>query len=266
MNRLSFLMFFIIILLIFFGLNYYVYRHIAKGFQVTGKIRLYLKLFFIAGGLCFIGSEILRRVSEISVLSYIGAVWIGIVVISFSVFIVKDIISLFPGLNNRTLTLYSLVLIFVLSLYSLWNAARTPHIKEIKLKLAQRPSSLKGFTIVHLTDLHLGTLTPHKKLGNIVNKVNSLKPDLIVITGDLIDQDICHQEQYCSTLSSLHARYGVYTVTGNHEFYAGVEKFEDMIKKAGFISLRNRKVTIAGSIIGNSSAVMFCSIGCTGKA
>lgn len=103
---------------------------------------------------------------------------------------------------------------------------------------------MKGFKIVHLSDLHLGTISKEKWLEQVVEKVNSLEPDLIVITGDLIDSDINGVEKLVDPLKKLNSRYGVFSVTGNHEFYAGLDRFYELAKKTGIKILKNEKYVL----------------------
>jgi len=85
-------------------------------------------------------------------------------------------------------------------------------VKDLSVHLKKLPAELSGFTLVHLSDLHLGTLTPVGRLRWIVDRVNHMSPDLVVITGDLIDRDISQDEEFCEPLGEIRARYGVVAV------------------------------------------------------
>ena len=76
----------------------------------------------------------------------------------------------------------------------------------------------------------------------------ALHPDLIVITGDLIDTDICRLDGFCEILRGLKAKYGVYAVTGNHEYYTGIPLFMKIAANSNIEVLRNTNVLIAGVI------------------
>jgi hypothetical protein len=123
-----------------------------------------------------------------------------------------------------------------------------PVIKEIKLKTTKLPANISNFTIVQLSDIHINLAKPKKDFEHMVSDVNSLNPDLIVITGDMIDADLTKANHYSDILSKFKSKYGVYACTGNHEFYAGVELFESIAEKSNIIVLRNRNVNI-GDII-----------------
>jgi len=121
-------------------------------------------------------------------------------------------------------------------------------LKEIRIPLAKLPPELDGFTLVQLSDLHIDLSKSSSWLDNLVARTNRLNPDLIVITGDLIDTDICRLDGICAILRKLKARYGVYAVTGNHEFYAGIPLFLKTAAAAHLTVLRNAGVSIAGAI------------------
>ena len=103
------------------------------------------------------------------------------------------------------------------------------------------PSKLEGFSIVQLADLHLDGWKSEKWLKGVVDKTNDLDPDLIVITGDLINHDVKRCERFSGILGRLDPKHGVLAVIGNHESYTGIESFLEFsansILKEGF---RNR--------------------------
>ena len=161
-------------------------------------------------------------------------------------------ISLFTG-NSKILITITYSLIIITTLISLWYGLQTPVIKEIKISTSKKQNfKLNNFIIVQLTDLHLDFSSSDKKLEIIVDKVNNIKPDVIVITGDLLDADIAKNEKFCETLKKLKAKHGVYAITGNHEYYAGIEKFITLCKKSNITYINNdnilfdNKIYIAG--------------------
>ncbi len=169
----------------------------------------------------------------------------GIIVIAFTIFIIKDIINLCLPSQTKLLTQLSIVLILITVLYALYNGLRDPIIKKIIVPTKKLKAS---YSIVQLSDLHLSPITSSEWLKKIVGSVNQLQPDIIVITGDLIDEGICEIDGLCHLLKGFKAQYGVYAITGNHEFYAGIDKFMELCKRANIIPLRNEKVIINNEI------------------
>ena len=83
---------------------------------------------------------------------------------------------------------------------------------------------LESLRIAHVTDLHIGPLLGPTRLRSFVTQINSLEPDLIAITGDILDFDPSYIEEGCRELAKLEARCGVYAVLGNHDVYTGADR------------------------------------------
>jgi predicted MPP superfamily phosphohydrolase len=98
--------------------------------------------------------------------------------------------------------------------------------------------------LVQLTDLHVGDILGREWLEGIVERVNELKPDLIAITGDLADGTVARLSQTVACLARLEAAHGVYFVTGNHEYFSGVEQWLEHLPSLGIRVLRNERVGI----------------------
>ncbi len=122
------------------------------------------------------------------------------------------------------------------------NVARGPVVKRVAVPLARLP--VASYTIAHLTDVHIGSLIGREFAETLVRRVNALRPDLIVITGDLIDGRLSELRPHIEPLRGLRARDGVYAVTGNHEYYWNIEPWLQHIRSLGITVLRNEHVTI----------------------
>ena len=101
-----------------------------------------------------------------------------------------------------------------------------PKVKYLELKINKNASKLRELNIVTLSDLHIGTLIGKKYLSKVVDIVNSLNPDIILIPGDIIDEDLAPviQNNLGEILKTFSSIYGTYAVTGNHEYIGGVKK------------------------------------------
>lgn len=240
-----FVMFFIIFLLIYFSLHFYIYKRICSGLKLSWTYKIFLKISFIILGILFILSQILIRKYNVKILLYIGSIWLGILSISLTLFILKDIIQLILPSKSYILTLGSIILTILLSIIAILNDLSNPVLKEIRIRFPGLNSELKNFTIIHLSDLHLSPISSVRKLNYIVSEINKHNPDVVFITGDLIDMDICKwYKNYCYILRGLKTRYGIYAVTGNHEFYAGINNFLKIAELANIRVLRNEKIKI----------------------
>ena len=108
----------------------------------------------------------------------------------------------------------------LLGVFSLWNGMRQVTVKPLTVKLKRLPKSLDGLKIVQITDLHIGPIIDGKWLRQTVDRVNALKPDIIVVTGDLADGSVEKIGRLVAPIADLTAPLGVYFITGNHEYYS----------------------------------------------
>ena len=247
------MMFILVFSLVYLALNYYVYRHVKFGLNLSRRASHLLLAVILLAALSFIPVEILDRryhAAWIRPLLYASSVWLGLVAIAFSVFVLVDaarIVVRAPGFRYRA-TLCALVLIAAAGGYSLYNQSGRPAVKELRIPVAKLPAEMDGFTIVQLSDLHVDLSKSGPWLQDLVARTLALSPDLIVITGDLIDADICRLDDFCRTLRELKAPFGVIAVTGNHEFYAGIPLFMEIAARSDIRVLRNERLLIAGAI------------------
>jgi uncharacterized protein len=117
-------------------------------------------------------------------------------------------------------------------------------VRRVTVPLGKLPQELDGTTIVQLSDVHIGPTIGKRFLSRIVGRVNALKPDVIAITGDLVDGSVARLAPHVAPLARLEARHGVYFVTGNHEYYAGVDEWCAHLATLGVRVLRNERVSI----------------------
>jgi hypothetical protein len=243
-----FVIFFAIVLSVYAGMHGFVYWRLSAGLSLPANQRLVLKLIMVTGAVLFIAGEILSRLAPMTPLLYVGSVWLGVIAISLTVFLLEWPVSLLIPRQRPVVVLAALSLAFLISGFSTANAAFGPVVREKTVPVPGLPPEMDGFTIVQLSDLHLGNLTSVRRLARIVQRTNALRPDLICVTGDTLDGDICRGEKFCELLGSLEARHGVVAVTGNHEFYVGVGKFLEMARISGWNVLRNRSWIIDGKL------------------
>jgi len=115
---------------------------------------------------------------------------------------------------------------------------------EVEVVLERLPKAMDGFRIVQLTDVHIGPILDQKFLRGLVEKTNAMKPDLVVITGDLVDGTPRIIGKEVAELGKLNSRYGSFFVTGNHEYYSGVDEWVSFLDQLGIRTLMNERVQI----------------------
>lgn len=117
-------------------------------------------------------------------------------------------------------------------------------VRRVRVPLEKLPTELHGTTIVQLSDVHVGPTIGKRFLSRVVERVNALKPDVVAITGDLVDGSVPRLAPHVAPLARLEARHGVFFVTGNHEYYAGVDEWCAHLATLGVRVLRNERVSI----------------------
>lgn len=124
------------------------------------------------------------------------------------------------------------------------DARRRPRVVDVEVPLPGLPPALEGFTIAQISDVHVGPTIRRDFLNGIVQTVNSLKVDLVAITGDLVDGSVEQLAAQVEPLSQLRARHGAYFVTGNHEYYSGAGAWIVELRRLGLHVLLNEHVLL----------------------
>lgn len=119
-----------------------------------------------------------------------------------------------------------------------------PRVTRHEVRLARWPRALDGFRIVQITDIHIGPILDRRFAAAVTAQVNALAPDLVAITGDLVDGDARRLRAEVAPFAELRAPQGVWFVTGNHDYFSGVEAWVANVRRLGIRPLRNERVTI----------------------
>ncbi len=117
-------------------------------------------------------------------------------------------------------------------------------VRQVDVSLDRLPQKLSGVTIVQLSDVHVGPTIGRPFIEAVVKQVNALTPDVIAITGDLVDGSVDQLRDAVAPLAELRAKYGVFFVTGNHEYYSGAHRWCRELTRLGVRVLRNERVSI----------------------
>lgn len=134
----------------------------------------------------------------------------------------------------------------IISGYSLYEGTKVPEVKEVEI-LSDKISQDKK--IVLLTDIHIHRVISPEKVRQIVERTNALEPDIILLAGDIIDDDIGIVGETAALLKGLKAKDGIYFVSGNHEFYSGYRDSLVQMKKLGFKTIENSGVDLGDLFI-----------------
>ena len=260
----GFAIFFPVVTLLYGGAHYYIYSWFVRLVQPPKKVRrilLYLFIFMVAS---FPVGKILgwRNFNSFNYwLNLIAAVWMGHAFYFFLLALASDLLmtlAKIAGLGRkrwvRNPLFYKRALVFavaggvlIIGGYAL-QEARSFRVTRLEIPLRGLPPELDGFSIVQVSDIHYGMLTRNQELSRILGRVNDLRPDMVAITGDLVDESVSHMEEMRVPLSRIKSRYGVFAVTGNHEYYAGVDRAVAIMKAANIRVLRNEMQILPGGL------------------
>ncbi len=177
----------------------------------------------------------------------VGAYWMGVLMLLLCALLVIDVLTL-GGLVLRQLVpaarSAAVAVALLAAVAASWGGARPPAVVDEKVHLAGMSQVAEGFRILHLSDMHLGALFSHRRLAAILERVQEVRADAVVITGDFIDADPEAVEVFLPLLRTIRAPAGVYAVLGNHEYYAGRAHSRRLLKDAGFRVLDNEAAEV----------------------
>jgi uncharacterized protein len=200
--------------------------------------------------------EFLARVT-----AYVGYTWLGFLFLLVCSSIVIDLYRLLlylvgfvPGIEAATDVLrsaissrgYFLVALSVSVLiagYGSFEAMRIG-VEKVVIKTAKIPARVSPLRIAQISDVHIGLIVRHDRVRKIIEQVKKTEPHLLVSTGDLVDGEINSLHGLAEILEEVNPRYGKFAVTGNHEFYAGIEQAVAFTKRGGFTMLRGERTTL----------------------
>jgi predicted MPP superfamily phosphohydrolase len=197
-----------------------------------------------------------------AITAWIGFIWMGALFIFICIAIPLDIYHIILAMLQRLshLDLIPLMLsrrqgfmlvclaTIVLMIYGTVEAHRIRR-EEVTLRSAKLPKSMGRLRIVQISDVHIGKMTFPARVASMVAAVANACPDIVVSTGDLVDGHGLFMPSIAAAFSAIPAPLGKFAVTGNHEFYMGVERAAEFTRQAGFTLLRNRSIRINDSIV-----------------
>ncbi|MDD5590017.1 MAG: metallophosphoesterase [Candidatus Portnoybacteria bacterium] len=139
---------------------------------------------------------------------------------------------------------------FLFSVYGVWNAFN-PKLRDISVVIPDLPAVWQGRKIVQISDTHFGAIFRDSFAENLVEKVNSIHPDAVFITGDLLDIEDGDFGSLADILNKIEAPRGIFFITGNHETYIGVGQADEILSKTKVKILKDEVVDLEGlKIIG----------------
>lgn len=261
-------MFLIIVILVLSLLHGYVGARMIAPFAIAGPSLLIYWSIIVLLAMTPISGIILRAKgienSFTDVLLWIGYTSLGLFTLALVIFVIRDIAWLLSLITGKLVVLFNgdeqisdkfdpdrrrLLLMSVnwgiagitgvLGTIGLFQARNLPKIFTQRIQFKNLPDKLAGLRIVQISDLHVGPTIKVDYVQKVVDQVNNLNPDLIFFTGDMVDGSVEHLSKDVEPLRTLQAKYGKYFVTGNHEYYSGVEFWVQKVEELGLKHLKN---------------------------
>ena len=140
---------------------------------------------------------------------------------------------------------FAVVVAVCATLAALDNVRRGPYLTVTEVPLARLPATMDGLRVVQLSDVHVAGLLKRDYVERVVALAMAQKPDVVVLTGDLVDGDVPELEADIAPLGALKAPLGTYVITGNHEYYSGADAWLAHYARLGMRPLRNEHVVLA---------------------
>lgn len=188
---------------------------------------------------------------------YVWEYLFSLSVISFLITLLTDMLrvitefsyfnSLHAVLLSSDFIIYSWLFCSIVALYGLYQGTKIPKLVKKNIYIEKWPEEMEGFKICHLTDLHISSLLSKKWLEKVVEKTNEQSPDLIALTGDFTDGYPNIHKDSIKPLANLKAKYGIFGVTGNHDYYYDFKGWIQEYKNNGIHLLFNETVKIGNS-------------------
>lgn len=257
-------LFLITFLLLYSTLHLYLFVKLQFAFHLRFIPNVFVVIFMLVMTVAPFAVRLAERAGHESfarLMAYAGYTWMGIIFLFFSLSICIDILRVMihisgfvfkrdlSGLTSAYRLFFIIPMIYALlvSAYG-YREAKNITVEKIIIRTPKIPESVGKVTIAQISDIHLGLIVREERLKRVTDAIKKIDPDILVSTGDLVDGQIDGLNGLIGMLDEIKPRYGKFAVTGNHEFYAGIEKSLYFTQKTGFRMLRGEGVTVGGII------------------
>jgi len=243
----------LIFIAVMYLLNAYVYKRLFKRlhFNIQSASFYFLTAVFILE-IFFVIEMAFHPLVESPALYYTLSLAVAITVVLFFVTLLYDLIHTIaqhvPFDQDRrrfmkiTFDVTMLILAISYLLKGIIGVIKKPAINRVDVYI--KDFSFAELVIVQLSDMHIGNTIGRSFVQECVDRVNALKPDIVVITGDLLDRKIDEGKEALTPLKELQTKYGTYFILGNHEYYYGAQGIADYMPQLNIKALLNESVLI----------------------
>ncbi|MFP5113063.1 metallophosphoesterase [Bacillaceae bacterium C204] len=234
----------------YIGWNSWVWLHSIFGLEekwIYGFIVCLISFSYIIG----------HFIKKIPLFKIVGSFWFGLMQYAILILPLSNLIALvliFTGLSTPSVINWvgGVVFIFlvILFIFGVFNAY-SPVVRNFSLVIPKQIGELTQLRIAMASDMHFGRLSGIRHVRRLVREINALNPDIILLPGDIIDDDPVPftQKKMGNVMKELSAPFGVYGVLGNHEYYGGgIPKFLQEMERIGITILMDQVIKINDSL------------------
>jgi len=254
--------FLIIFFITYGGMHLYALTKVrcAFPFGYTAAVPLYIFMLLMVLAPLFVRLiETSGYIVPARLLAFFSYSWMGVLLLFVSMELIIDLYRIFIFLAapiikmDLAYLIPSAMLSFLLPLglslsiaiYGLFDANNI-RIERVSIKSSKIPKELGSIRIAQISDLHIGLIIMEGRVKKVLDVIKREKPDMLVSTGDLIDGQAPALDGISELFHDVRPKFGKYAVTGNHEYYAGLDHTLEFTRKAGFVVLRGAGATVSG--------------------
>lgn len=164
-------------------------------------------------------------------------------------YIVPFFPNYFSSVSFKNIVLIASIAIVSVTVLAGYINAISPRVKKLTISINKQANQLKSVKAVLVTDVHMGTIIGPRRISKMVNLIGTIKPDVILFAGDVVDEDLepVIRQNLGEMLKKLNAPMGIYAITGNHEYIGGVSKAVKYLEAHNIKFIRDDSVKIANS-------------------
>jgi uncharacterized protein len=241
--------------------HFYLVLRLVLLADVPSPLREVATATIVLLGLCLFSRPIADRFGGervAALLAWPAFVWMGVSFVFLTSLLASEVVlsivgeaawamgdpSAAPALSYRSQAVVVTIAGALLSIAGLVLALRPPAVRSLHLTMPRWPRGLDGFRIVQISDVHIGPLLDRRFATSLAVRVNGLHPDLVAVTGDLVDGSVERVGADVEPLRNLEAKHGTFFVTGNHDYFSHADPWLERLRAFGWRVLRNERVTI----------------------
>jgi len=257
--------FFIVFLIVYSAANYYIFIHGWHSIALFPFLKpFYIIIFLLAASGYIIAKFAGSKVPEIiyDILLWSGSFWFAFMLYFFLFILLIDLsrllnhfFNIYPAFitsNYSTAKFVTFVVVLSISIIIIiagFINTRNIKINQVEIEIPKKSSNLSELNVVHAGDFHLTIINNGKFLDEIVERINSLNPDIVLMTGDILDDNIniLKRQNIGKSLSKIKSKYGVFVSNGNHEFINGADELDKYMEEMNLKVIRDSSAFIDNS-------------------